>query len=367
MDMERKAYRGGRTEAFFIGQCPGFKFYALDINSMYPYVMRKFQYPVKLIDIAENISVNELRSILKNKMVIADVEIDISEPAIAYKDKRLIFPVGRFRVCLTTPELFWVLVNGKITRVHKVAVYRGEYIFREFIDSMFSLKAMYEREGNTIFREITKLIMNSLYGKFGQKNPVWEKLPDSPDSQVGSEIVYDFDTGERHQYKYLYHQSWRKNGEEPASDTFFAIPSHVTAYARLHLWNMIVTAGRDNVFYVDTDSLFVNGEGKERVSEWIKENELGMLKVVTSAPTLLIRGAKDYVFGDIEKIKGIRKEDKKVSANEYEGWRFRKVLTAWNKNTFGKMIIDYVSKILKRNYEKGKVRKSGRVDPFRLS
>ncbi|GAI33087.1 unnamed protein product, partial [marine sediment metagenome] len=45
MEAERRAYHGGRTEAFFLGEVPADKIYYLDINSMYPSVMVDRPYP----------------------------------------------------------------------------------------------------------------------------------------------------------------------------------------------------------------------------------------------------------------------------------------------------------------------------------
>ena len=46
LDMEMRSYRGGRTEAFFIGKVPR-EVFKVDVNSMYPYVMKHYPYPTK--------------------------------------------------------------------------------------------------------------------------------------------------------------------------------------------------------------------------------------------------------------------------------------------------------------------------------
>jgi len=58
--LERECYKGGRCECFFIGRIEGDKFYYLDVNSMYPFVMKHNSFPVKLVDYKRNISVNYL-------------------------------------------------------------------------------------------------------------------------------------------------------------------------------------------------------------------------------------------------------------------------------------------------------------------
>ncbi len=45
--LERASYKGGRTECFFLGELKNGPYYIVDVNSLYPFVMRKHLYPVK--------------------------------------------------------------------------------------------------------------------------------------------------------------------------------------------------------------------------------------------------------------------------------------------------------------------------------
>ena len=50
------------------------------------------------------------------------------------------------------------------------------------------------------------------------------------------------------------------NTDSNAFDSFVAIASLVTAYARMYLVDLILKVGRENLYYVDTDSLIINKE-----------------------------------------------------------------------------------------------------------
>ncbi|GAH92056.1 unnamed protein product, partial [marine sediment metagenome] len=101
--LERASYRGGRNEAYYIGDIPETCYY-LDVNSLFPFVMEKYDYPCKLRRIISNVSVDQLIGYLGTFAVIARVKIQIQEPFIGLKTNRLMFPIGTFWVTLTSPE-----------------------------------------------------------------------------------------------------------------------------------------------------------------------------------------------------------------------------------------------------------------------
>jgi len=81
-----------------------------------------------------------------------------------------------------------------------------------------------------------------------------------------------------------------------ASNSFVAIASFVTAYARCYLWELIEKAGEENVLYMDTDSLFVTKKGYENLKDYLDNKELGKLKLEDVTEDLTIWGAKLYKF-----------------------------------------------------------------------
>jgi hypothetical protein len=134
-DLERAAYYGGRVECFKIGSFEG-DFYKLDVNSMYPYVMHEFEYPVKLISYRKRGNMENLKKLLARGLgVIAKVRIRTNKPNLPFRSsKKLIFPIGEFDVSLATPELKYSIKNDFIVEVYEVAVYEMAKIFVNYID-----------------------------------------------------------------------------------------------------------------------------------------------------------------------------------------------------------------------------------------
>ena len=74
--VERAAYMGGRTEAFYIGAVPGHDFIILDVNRMYPYVMSKYKYPAKLVCLMDGENIESYLRWLGSYSMIAEVDLD---------------------------------------------------------------------------------------------------------------------------------------------------------------------------------------------------------------------------------------------------------------------------------------------------
>lgn len=365
--LERLSYRGGRNEAFYIGEYhdPNGIYY-LDVNSMYPYVMKNFEYPVKLIGIVRKPTLEQLKMLMKDYLVIADVLVRVDKPVVGVRKEKLIFPVGQFRVVLTSPELELVKRHGEIVKVYKIAVYEKAPIFKEYVDYFYNLRVKYKQEGNVIMDKFAKIFMNSLYGKFGQKN---ENLVLVGKTDVDENVIYRYYDAKEKKWKYyavIDHKIYVKQGYVEAYNSFVAIASFVTAYARCVLWDYIEKAGLENVLYCDTDSLFVTSEGYKRLQPFISDTELGKLKIEKVSDRIRINGAKDYEFAGEVKLKGVKKDAKKVDENTYEQIQFVRTRGNLLKHRIKGVVLKVVRKRLNRQYDKGEVTPSGWVKPYFL-
>jgi len=363
-ELEEESYRGGRCECFYLGEITREKVYYLDVNSMYPFVMRENLYPVSLISYNDFNPGAYFDRDLRKWLMIADITFRIDKPAIGVKLKKLIFPVGTWRAVLCTPELRWIKENGVIEKIHRYAIYKGQPIFREYVNQLYALKEKFSREENEIWRLITKLFLNSLYGKFGQKNPVYELKQKIDDEIPFIFTYYSMEDGKHHYIIAKSGKLYEKTGEEPAFDSFTAIASHVTAYARMYLWELIEKAGMANCYYCDTDSLFVNEEGYENLASHIDGTELGKLGVKAVSQSVEILAPKVYRFGEIVRRKGVRRDAIKLGSNLFKQVQFIKPLKHLRGEPEAGARVEWQMKKLKLHYDKGEVLPNGRVRPW---
>ena len=366
IDLEREAYRGGRCECFYLGELKDDNYYFVDVNSLYPFVMRNKAYPVKYITRTHKIEVGSLRAYLKSHSVIAKVLIDTDEPVYAVRRGRTIFPVGRFWVALTTPELLYALEHNHIVKVERAVIYEQADIFSTYVDTFYKLRQDFRADYNPEYEELCKKMLNSLYGKFGQKAERWEKIGDCPNEPDRVELCFTSGVNRVKQIRYLLGEIFELKGYEESYNSFPAIAAQVSAYARLYLYELIKIAGKGNYFYCDTDSLIINEVGLCNLQSQIDNVKLGGLKIVETTNQVIIRGLKDYSTEKKTVIKGVRKNAIEIREGVYEQdlWpSFRGVL---REKQSGIYTVKKTVKTLYRKYTKGDVSSDGFVYPFAL-
>lgn len=316
-ELERESYVGGRTEVFKRGKFGTVEaytmvkqtneFYKLDFHSMYASVMKSERFPTQLKTIRKNIEPKALQRFIDNGyLVIAKVLVNTSHtsPHTPKKTKeKLIFPGGQFETTLATPDIIPLLKEGRIEKVYRVALYLGEAIFTDYVNYFYGRRLMAKAEGNKMYDQMYKTILSSLYGKFGQKSTEWLRVCDCPPDlfKVVDGSKYDSSTGTfaTCHSKLMGGSHFQSNGEESeAFDSFPAIASHVTAYARQKLAVCMDISKRENIYYCDTDSLFTNIQGyiNLELSGMIHDSELGTMGIEDD--TLIgfkINGAKDNI------------------------------------------------------------------------
>lgn len=366
IDLERASYRGGRTEAFFIGDLNNVHYYILDVNSLYPSVMANTPYPVKYKQTTHGLDPTRLLNILKRHSVVARVLVETDEPAYGVKQERTIFPVGRFWVTLCTPELKYAIEHGHLLKVDRAVIYKQADIFTGYVKRFYTLRQEFKKAGQLSYEQFCKYFLNSLYGKFGQKAEIWTKIGVAPDEPDRTEMVVYPDQNRRGLVMYLMGEIFELTGFEEAYNSFPAISSHVTAYGRMHLWRLMKTAGKGNYFYCDTDSLIVNEVGLCRLKEHLHETELGALKLQEKTSTLSIRGLKDYQIDSKNVIKGIRRTAKCVNDTTYEQERWPSLRGMLRAACTESYVVHKQIKTLNRKYTKGIVTDTGIVEPLVL-
>lgn len=405
ISLERSSYRGGITDCFQLGE--KLDTYKLDINSMYPKSMRDSFLPYKLLcwythkhQIQEKLFFY-YEKYKKTHGIIAKVIVNIPQE-YAYIISN--FGLGKSSFCygnnleitVCSPELNFIEKYGKIVKILEISIYSVRRIFREFVKYFYKLRMEYKKIGNDIYVEFCKLILNTLYGKFGQKETI-SKMLDKQDTEIikYSKLILlmikrkkevlnltDKDFEKTVIYlgtivdlcevylidKKLYIIQQTSNNSE---NSFVAISSFITSYSRMMLVNYILKAKRENVFYSDTDSLFVNESGYKNLLPDIDEYKLGKLKLEETG-SCVIYAPKFYDFNNYRKIKGIKQknsillqEDDKTVVYQVEQWQRAK--TALKENNYQEQIIAKVKKQARKYYDKGNINEKGFVFPFSIN
>ena len=366
--IERDSYYGGRTEGFRLGVIPGGPFYKLDVNSMFPHIMRKLAIPVKYLRTINSCSLKELRILVKRHAIVAEVTIKTDLPVYPFRTKTgLIYPTGTFNMTLAGPELAFALKRGHIKKIGNLVLYDAAIAFKRYILELYELRKQYIADGNKIFEQLVKFLMNCLYGKFGQRNEVW-KVTERETTQDDGVYFYPAESlGVGKTFRVVSGTVFELTGTRDALHSFHAISSYITSAARIYLWEIIEKAGREHVFYCDTDAVIVDKRGYKNLQCMIDKTELGKLKIEEVTNELTIYAPKDYKTDKKETIKGISSQAEKISEGNYQYWQWQGIRGSIRSDTKDCVMMLRRKKTLRRECTKGIVQRSGIVVPFVLS
>ena len=319
LELERDAYKGGRTDCFYKGKTPEMLYY-FDVNSMYPYIMREMPLPVSLEYVFDSYYPNAFdRAFQAGKAVFARCLLDTDKEAYGVRHEgRLVFPVGEFVTTLTNVELKYALANDHVKEVYGFSVYNTAHVFTDYVNKMYTLRQEYKRQGNAGYDFFCKLLLNSLYGKFGQRSYEWVEMPDlfiREDGWYSDETLGLIQVRRR---------LGMVEGRIPRGEGYNSAPSiaaEITGGGRMMLWNLIekVRAANGKVYYCDTDSVMVCARGAAALTELVGPS-LGQLKLEAESDDAVFYAPKDYTFGGKTKIKGIRHAE--AEKRDYKQERF---------------------------------------------
>lgn len=363
--LERDGYFGGRTECGFIGKPKGGPFVFLDVNSMYPHVMRNNLYPVKLIGYSDNPTLQELINWNGKAAIMAEVSLDVRVPAYATRfANKIMFPVGKIRTVLCSGGISLALSRREIVKVHRLAIYERAPIFTKYVDYYYCLKEKYTAEGNTVYRTMVKLFLNSLYGKFGEKRWIETITEDIEAFEPSSEICIDLVTHKRWKETHMFGVKIVQEKEENGPRSFTAIAAHVTEYARLLLWSIISGLGSSKVLYCDTDSICIRESDLHLVKYPINPLALGSLSIDKRAKEFTIYGPKDYDIDGVRRTKGVPKSATKIAPNTFAYEQFLRSASHERLHETESFITEHRAKTISAVYDKGKVSRLGIVTPL---
>ena len=341
----RKAYFGGRVEVFNLNYFEDVRHY--DVNSMYPYVMMEYDYP---IGVARAESLNYARE--NGFLYIAEAEVDIPYfyvPPLPTKAGKLYFAVGKVSGWFCSPELNYLIDTlGCAVHASKTYAFEGDKIFREFIREHYSKRLGLKESGNGL-EKVEKLIMNSGYGKFAQHRE-FESWVFGTQAKEGWEMYSEEGIFCRSVKDY-----------NPTKCINPAISCFITSYARVELLKLL---HKVQPIYCDTDSIVT-------LDQLPESNCLGGLKLEHRGPFQAF-GAKVYWEGGNAKAKGFQMAKAGFSSPE----DLRKALTIGvQKRQYAKLFesmkrsgkplsVKEMAKKIKSAYDKRRVKMDQDTEPW---
>lgn len=329
-DFIKKSYTGGAVDMYIPHSKE--KMYCYDVNSLYPFVMATNDMPLgepKHFTI-NNLPDSDFDFISYYKKEFGEKPFGffkakitsptkLKHPIIQTKIKtpaglRTVAPLGTWTDVIFSEEMYNAEKLGYKFEIQEGYIFKRGNIFKNYITTLYKIKENSEKSDPMYL--ISKLLMNSLYGRFGMDYKMDEhsfvnkeeltEIIQNKFIELSNPIQIEDDL-------FLISFLDLKKYENVEIDHFHeynisvSIASSISAYARIHM-SQFKNNKKYKIFYSDTDSIYIN---KKLHKLLVSNTELGKLKLenIFTESTFLapkVYGGRLESGEEIIKVKGLR-------------------------------------------------------------
>jgi len=351
-DMEfqiRESYTGGAVDMYLPTNNPEDKIYAYDVNSLYPFVMKNYDMPVGSPTYFEG----DILKYEPNAFGFFNCKIEapsnLEHPIIQTHLKtkngiRTVAPLGTWSGMLFSEELKNAIKFGYKFKIIDGYLFKKQNIFEDYINILYKMRLDYPKSDPMNY--IAKLLLNSLYGRFGMNdnftiNQVYyiddaqKFINETPNIENLIEIG-----------NYIIIQNKKDNLDDRLDNGSIthniniAIASAITAYARIHM-SQFKNNPNYKLYYSDTDSIYIN---KPLDNSLISNKTLGAMKLESINIKGIFIAPKVYGLENenreiLIKAKGLTKEIlNKLTLKDLESLLIKDSIQIYNQSKWFKNI-----------------------------
>lgn len=317
----RKGYTGGHTDVY---KPSGSNVSCYDVNSLYPFAMKTFAMPIGKITYFEG----NILEFMKDAFGFFECEVtapkDLDRPLLQTKVNtksgfRTVAPLGNWTDMVFSEEINEYLKYGYQFKILRGYLFEKGFIFSDYVNDLYKIKQSVSKDDPMY--AISKLLLNSLYGRFGMdyatllsKHVVMYNVLSY--QLLDKFIITDIIDLDMDQVLISY---MPKDVEDQLSSEYFdnlnfnisiSIAAAVTASARVHMSQFLGDKSL-NVLYTDTDSIDID---KPLDPKFIGP-ELGLMKLECIFDEAVFLAPKVYGGllengNEITKVKGFKDEIK---------------------------------------------------------
>ena len=330
-----KSYKGGIVDVYKPYLEKGYQY---DVNSLYPYVMSTFEMPVNRWIYGNA----EFELNFNIQTFFGFIEVDVISPdsympflPFSHDKLGLITPTGSWSGIYFSEEIKYALTLGYSFKYKSYYKFDKAIIFKDYVNCLYTKRL--ENKNNAL-NSILKLLLNSLYGRFGMSlnfnktliidlvkdyklyqilNLFYQTTFSSINNNIGL-LKYNnqIDLNSLEELNKFYNFSFSNNiNHNFSTNTAIHIASAITAYGRIYM-HKLKNHYKNNLYYSDTDSIILDCPLD---STLVSSTKLGYLKLERKIDFALFIAPKIYyiksgVF-EIKKFKGLN--NMQLSFNDY--------------------------------------------------
>jgi hypothetical protein len=342
-DKELSSYHGGMCISFVKGFYNK-PIYVYDINSSYPSCMRNFM-PYEFIKEKEISKITKITDHYLYYVTFKFPEYNILCNLPTKVDGEMVF-LQNGSGWYWGIELKTALKLDVKLCYEKVRKYKKYKLFENFVTDLYTKRK--ESKNDPVLYSLYKSILNSLYGKFGQKLRSVNYI-ERYDTFLENHLQINDITLLTDEIAYI---SYKDDYQYYNSiGSLVRLSSYITATGRSKILEPILDQSKKNLLYMDTDSLFLTSPLNDK---WCDEVELGKFKCEIYKEGGIFISAKCYaLLPDTKKMKGVNIKNVRIE-HYFELLEHNKAVidTTSSIKSMGNVKISTTSKVITDIYYK---------------
>jgi hypothetical protein len=339
----RMSYTGGAVDVYIPENKEGTKVYCYDVNSLYPSQMYEQLMPIGTPTYFKG----DIRAIDENAFGFFYCKItapdNLNHPILQTHVKtsngmRTIAPLGTWEDILFSLEMDNAIKLGYEIEILWGYKFEKDIIFKDYVETLYALRLNYPSSDPLNY--IAKILLNSLYGRFGMDDNFSEV------NIINKDYYQDFqnkyldrisDEVKLGDYYLVKVEGLLNENDERTHNISVGIASAITAYARIHM-SQFKNNPDFNLYYTDTDSAYTDSPMPDHL---VNSKVLGKLKLENICNKAIFLAPKVYYLETnvgviIYKVKGLS-HNIKLTIKDFENLLFKDALlkkeqTKWFRN-----------------------------------
>ena len=367
MSLDRHGYYGGQIEVYQYGRYDGMC-YQLDVNGLYPSVMQHNPYPCEVdsFDLSED--ARHEADEIDPSCTTAEVYLDATTHTYPVRCSDGVYHCkGAIRTILPGPELQAAYARGHVIGIGRYVKYKMGHPFGSWVSLFSGKRIMAKRKGDDFAASLCKIFLNSLHGKFGQRDGNWnyEGRSGLHDRYGGGPILGEA-AGDNTEWRMLAGHTYLRNRDSEHKHGFVPVASWCTSYARLAMADYIDMIGPEHVLYQCVDSLIVDGEGLGtlQLAELVDDLRLGAFKHDDAYTWIDLKGINQYEHDHGFVHAGIKTGAIRIAGNWWKQDEWETLAHSLGHKGTGQVGMRQVAKHAGGRYQRRKVTESGTTLPW---
>ena len=253
---------------------------------------------------------------------------------------RTISPIGVWKDMIFSEELNNAQKFGYKFEILWGYTFKKGYIFNDYVDFLYNFRLTYPKSDPMNY--LAKLLLNSLYGRFGMDDNfseikiIHKEFYGDFENKFINNIKKSEDLGDYKLVTYNIDENPIVE-DELIHNVSIGIAAAITAYSRIHM-SQFKNNPDFNFYYSDTDSVYIDRPLPEHL---VNSKVLGKMKLENVLDKAIFLAPKMYYLETedgkiIYKVKGLS-HDIELTRNDFDNLLFKestlqKIQTKWRKN-----------------------------------